>query len=69
MSVWAEVTTWVTNEELLPPPCSAWRMSAKSSVSASRRVYRPSSRMSERKFSDVDLRGSGLRIISEPFMW
>ena len=69
MSECADVTTCVVNDELLPPPCSAWMMSARSSVSASSFVYLPSSRVSIRMFSDVDFLGSGLRIISEAPSW
>ena len=38
-SVPEEVTTWVVNVELLPPPCSIWRIRAISSTCASTSVY------------------------------
>ena len=69
MSVNELVTTCVVKDELLPPPCSAWRMSARSSVSASSFVYLPSARIIASRFSAVDFFGSGLRRKSDAPLW
>ena len=59
VSVPEEETRCVVKDELLPPPCSAWRIMAISKSFASSSVYCPVGRIMRRIFSAVESSGIG----------
>ena len=64
----AEDSTWVVNDELLPPPCSACRHSMMSSMRASSGANERSGRSMERMVSAVDCPGTKRCMIMDSWL-